>query len=263
MIYNRRTYRLNRRSILNPVLMLICVICALIIINRYVCWFSYKPIFVLVKRSIRYSTNFNRLASEVAQLSQQRGIIIYYPHNDEKTFFPEFLWLYRSWIEMMITGEPKQWRTDLIIFTDKMTLNFEKLGCLFEQIRKNENEPPHCRVFRYEPISTRHSHINLTRPINIERSKLLYKYLQTYNYTDSINVVVEGYPIFSQYNSILRTDIDVFLTKYFGSYAPRSNNTLFVGLGGYSTEFNTNRLRRIANDIGWNYANLTSIGSTW
>jgi hypothetical protein len=124
-------------------------------------------------------------------------------------------------------------------------------------MRKNAVEPPQCRVFRYEPVSTRHSHINLTR------SKLLYKYLKNYGYVDSINVIVEGYPIISQYNSILRTDIDVFLTKYFGSYAPSSNNTLFVGLGGYSTEFNSNRLRRIAKDIGWNYANLTGIGSTW
>ncbi|CAF5086420.1 unnamed protein product, partial [Rotaria sp. Silwood1] len=35
------------------------------------------------------------------------------------------------------------------------------------------------------------------------------------------------------------------------------------GRGGYSTEFNTRRLGRIARDMGWKYQNLTNIGSTW
>ncbi len=263
IIYNRRAYRCNRWSLRNRIIIIICVIFVFIIIRHFFCGFNYGPAFLTIKRAIHHSTNFNRSTSEIAQISKQRAIIIYYPHSQENAFFPELRWLYRSWIEMMITGEPKQWRTDFLIFTENMTLNLKNLGCVFEQVRENNHQSPQCRVFRYEPVSTRHSHVNLTRPIDVERSKLLYKYLQNYSYVDSINVIVEGYPIFARYDLILRTDIDVFLTKYFGSYVPVSNNTLLVGLGGYSTEFNTNRLRRISNDIGWVYANLTGIGSTW
>ena len=189
-------------------------------------------------------------------------MFIIHVYKNEKIFFPELLWLYRSWIEIMI-NEPKQWRTDLIIFTDQMTNNLKKLNCLFGKVRQNESEYPQCRVFQYQSILNRHSFIHLNRSIDIERSNLLYKHLRNYSYIDSINVISEGYPIYSQYNSVLRTDLDVFITKYFSNYPPFLNETLFVGLGGYVTEFNRNRLRRIANDINWKYSNLSAIGSTW
>jgi hypothetical protein len=65
------------------------------------------------------------------------------------------------------------------------------------------------------------------------------------------------------YDYILRTDMDVFLTKYFGRFVPYNNTLLVGGGGGYSTAFNTASLRRVAKDMNWLYANLTNLGSTW
>ena len=262
-MFNYRTSRYSRWIFRNRLLTLLGVICIFLLMNRYFCGYDYGVVFLRMKHAIDHSTNFNRSSSEIVQVTQRRAIIVYYPHSEEKTYFPELRWFYRSWIEIMLLSEPKAWRTDLLIFTFKMTSNLKRLACLLEQVRRNNDEPPQCRVFLYQPVSTRHSPINLTRPIDVQRSKLLYQHLQKYGYIDSINILVEGYSVFAQYDSILRTDLDVFLTKYFGSYVPISNNTLLVGLGGYSTEFNSNRLRRIAKDIGWLYANLTGIGSTW
>lgn len=87
-------------------------------------------------------------------------------------------------------------------------------------------------------------------------------HLRTYRYIDSVNVVAECYPSFSMYNYILRTDIDVFLTKYFGRFVPY-NDTLLVGQGGYAVNLTSARLRRIAKDMNWLSANMINLGSTW
>jgi hypothetical protein len=78
-----------------------------------------------------------------------------------------------------------------------------------------------------------------------------------------VNIIAEGYLTYLYYDYILKTDLDVFITKQFANYLPVTYKTLLVGQGGYSTEFNTRRLGRIARDMGWSYQNLTSIGSTW
>jgi hypothetical protein len=176
----------------------------------------------------------------------------------------------------MIKYESNQWRTDLIIFTEQYSLSLIQLGCIANQIRQNNTEQPKCRVFIYVRLSSREinsstkqqkilindSNKNLFH-INISRSILLYDYIKTYQYIDSVNIIAEGYPIYSYYDFILKTDLDIFLTKQFSNYIPNTLKTLFFGHGGYSTEFNTRRLRRIARDMGWKYQNLTNIGSTW
>jgi hypothetical protein len=176
----------------------------------------------------------------------------------------------------MINYESYQWRTDLIIFTEQYSFSLIQLGCVVNQIRRNNDEQPRCRVFIYLRLSSRDINPLTKQPkilihnsmkdffhINIPRSILLYDHIRTYPYIDSVNIIAEGYPIYSYYDFILKTDLDVFLTKQFASYIPYSSKTLFVGGGGYSTEFNTRRLGRVARDMGWKYQNLTNIGSTW
>jgi hypothetical protein len=99
--------------------------------------------------------------------------------------------------------------------------------------------------------------------IDIQRSILLYQKLKTYGYIDSVNIIAEAYPTFEYYDFILKTDIDVFITREFAKYIPLTNITLLVGRGGYSTGFNMRRLGRIARDMDWKYQNETNIGSTW
>ena len=176
----------------------------------------------------------------------------------------------------MIKYEPNQWRTDLIIFTGRYSSSLMQLGCLINQVRTNNDEQPKCRVFMYLRISARQidfstkqqtiltndSEKNLYH-INISRSLLLYNYTKTYQYIDSVNIVAEAYPIYSYYDFILKTDIDIFITRQFANYIPTRLKTLLFGHGGYSTTFNTRRLGRIARDMGWMYQNLINIGSTW
>ena len=172
--------------------------------------------------------------------------------------------------------ESKHWRTDLLIYTGAFSASFEKLDCLLNQIRLNRTEPPRCRVFLYLRVSDRHlapftqrqtSLIDQTRPylfqIDSQRSISLYNHMRTYGYIDSVNIIAESYPTYAQYDFILKTDIDVFLTKPFSAYLPRTSASLLVGLGGYSTQFNTRRLGRIAHDMGWKYQEMPNIGSTW
>jgi hypothetical protein len=162
--------------------------------------------------------------------------------------------------------EPSLWRTDLVIYTGNYTSNLEQLGCIYNQIRLNRQEPPQCRVFPYERIRLRDTQHNpdphLYQQLDNDRSRLLITHLQNYEYVDSMNIIAEYYPSYAMYDYILRTDMDVFLTKYFGRSVPY-NDTFLVGHGAYATEFSIGRLRRIAKNMNWLYANLTNPGSTW
>lgn len=216
-----------------------------------------------------------QLVVKLNSSSIQRAILVFYPSDQQTYYLPEIRWLFRSWIEM-IKYESNQWRTDLIIFTEQYTSSFIELGCLINKIRENNDEQSQCRVFIYVRLSsreinalTKHQKLYLSDSkkeffhIDIPRSILLYNQIHKYPYFDSVNIIAEGYPIYSYYDFILKTDIDVFLTRKFSNYIPNKSNTLFVGHGGYSTDFNTRRLRRIARDMGWKYQNWTNIGSTW
>ena len=205
----------------------------------------------------------------------QRAILIFYPANQESHYLPEVRWLYRSWIEMM-KYESKNWRTDLIIYTSNYSRSLEQLGCVLNQKRRDHLEQPRCRVFLYlrlfnRPINsfTQQQTLLIDQnqkdlyQIDNQRSRSLYNLMKTYEYIDSVNIIAEAYPTYEYYHFILKTDIDVFLTEQFAKYLPITNRTLLVGRGGYSTEFNTRRLGRIARDMNWKYENITNIGSTW
>ncbi|CAF3342728.1 unnamed protein product [Rotaria sp. Silwood1] len=222
----------------------------------------------------------------------QRAIVIYYPHHQSEEFFPEVRWLYRSWVEMLL-GEPSTWRTDLVIFTYNFSSEFRRLGCV-HRLRQNKEEPSMCRLFLYVPIQFRTKNItdndfqhafddakrviesykdindsfigvplvNDKETFDAKRSESLYENLRTYGYIDSINSIYEGYWTFKTYDFILRTDIDVFIYRHFATYIP-SNCTFITGGGGYSTDFNRRKLKRIANDMGFVHVDITNMGSTW
>jgi hypothetical protein len=176
----------------------------------------------------------------------------------------------------MIKSESRNWRTDLIIYTGEYSSSLQQLNCLLNQIRTNNTEQAQCRIFLYLRLLNRQidsitkqqgilinkSQNNLFQ-IDIQRSILLYKQINTYEYIDSVNIIAEAYPTYEYYDFILKTDIDVFITKQFAKFFPITKKTFLVGRGGYSTEFNTRRLGRIARDMNWKYQNMTNIGSTW
>jgi hypothetical protein len=261
-------FMINFRRRVIFVLIVLTFIAILMFDQQYTETFSYTSVSydITERNNIPYDEHLARLHQPLSS-SILRGILIFYPHNQEVTFLPELLWFFRSWIEMM-KDEPSLWRTDLIIYTGDYTTNLQQLGCVYNRIRIDRQEPPQCRVFPYKRIhlrdveNTNNNENYLYQQVDKKRSILLATHLGTYEYLDSINIIAECYPSFSMYDYILRTDMDVFLTKNFGHFVP-NNNTILVGRGGYSTTFNTVRLGRIAKDMGWLYANIINIGSTW
>ncbi|CAF0879088.1 unnamed protein product [Adineta steineri] len=199
-----------------------------------------------------------------SQSSLLRALLLFYPNDQESDFLPEFRWFYRSWTEMMI-NESILWRTDLIVYTSEYASIFKDLDCIYNQIRINSEEKPKCRIFPYIRIKSRtttHAPSSKYQTIDKQRSQTTYQYLRAYEYIDSINTVFEYNASFSMYDFILRTDMDCFLTYNFAYYVPY-NYSILVGRGGYSTEFNNKRLKRIARDMNWTYANKNGLGSTW
>lgn len=271
LFYTFFTRKLSKWSLLYKLLILLVISLTIFLLQ----WLQQYTIETQYTQSVltigpKINTGINENSSIVHESSAPfitRGLIAFYPDHQEEHFFPELLWLYHTWSNMM-KYEPLSWRTDLVLYTKNITWNLDRLGCIHNRIRVDRNEPPKCRVFSYQRINSRNS----TNTYNADdhpfqqydhkRSMLLKQYLDKYDYLDSINVIAECYPSFAMYDYILRTDLDVFLTPYFGRFVPL-NNTLIVGGGGYSTAFNTRRLRRIAANMNWQYANLTNIGSTW
>lgn len=56
--------------------------------------------------------------------------------------------------------------------------------------------------------------------------------------------------------------LDVFIYRHFGFYFP-PNCTFLTGGGGYGTDFNRRKLKRIARDMGYAHAGMSGMGSTW
>lgn len=247
------------------------------LINIYITWDNYRPVKINETCCIFGNVPVRHLerASVSNDSSCQRAILVFYPSNQENYYLPELRWLFRSWIET-IKFELNQCRTDLIIFTEKSSSALIHLGCVVNHIRRDPTEPAQCRIIPYLRVSSRiinpltkqqkiflNEHLQHRFHVNHSRSILLYEQLRTYQYIDSVNILAEGYPVYADYDWILKTDLDVFLTRPFARFQPNSSKVLYMGRGGYSTEFNTRRLGRIARDMGWKYHNLTNVGSTW
>ena len=106
--------------------------------------------------------DYARPASNLTHsLRLTRAILVYYPIESSANFEPELKWLYRSWIEMQ-KYEPKQWRTDLVIFLErdgKMFDNenyfFNKLNCKFDNLRKGDMDAPMCTLIEFVPLQKR------------------------------------------------------------------------------------------------------------
>lgn len=57
-------------------------------------------------------------------------------------------------------------------------------------------------------------------------------------------------------------DLDVFVYRHFATYIPK-NCTFITGGGGYGTDFNRRKLKRIARDMEFAHVGLSGMGSTW
>lgn len=205
--------------------------------------------------------NYSKPASNKTHDSRiVRAVIFFFPIEKHEYFEYEFRWVYRSWIEMQ-NYEPAKWRTDLILFVQNDEKNFKylrnelfflnKLKCSFNNTRTSKFDKPMCTLIHYVPIKDRNL-AKIRNPIfrdETEKNKLLkYEHLLTkvnifsddkenllpfydmlklklskYGYLDSILMAFDGFRYFktAKYDFLIRSDMDIFLTPFFGTWLPR------------------------------------------
>jgi len=112
-----------------------------------------------------------------------------------------------------------------------------------------------CSLIKYIPLKQRFLSNSKQNKVNIydymlnnvnifndDQAILFYSFLKTrianYSYLDSILMAFDGWNYFKSagYNYLIRSDMD---------------------------DFNIKRLKRIASNIGFKYASVTNLGSTW
>lgn len=137
----------------------------------------------------------------------------------------------------MLLGQPRSWRTDLVIYSYNFSAELRTLGCV-NRIRQNKEEPSICRLFLYIPVRSRTQNntdnnfehafddakklakiynenveqmvmlpmTSDSKSFDLKRSESLHVNLRDYIYVDSINVVYESYNTFKMYDFVLRSD---------------------------------------------------------
>lgn len=233
--------------------------------------------------TVNQTIDYTKINKSNHELRISRGLIVYFPTEKTKEFLLEFKWLYRSWIEIQ-QYEPSKWRTDLVVFAKENLTELNELNCTYMNRRKSNTDSPMCILLQYVPLQKR----DLKKLTNFESTKYehlldeldvfsddsanllpfytaLKENLKDYEYADSILMAFDGYSYFKEanYDFLIRSDMDVFLTPLFSKWIPINCNDFYVGRGGYSDDFNRNRLKRIAFNLGLEYANKDNLGSTW
>jgi hypothetical protein len=238
--------------------------------------------------------NYNNEAHKsLNDLRIVRGVLLFYPALQYEYFEQEFRWLYRSWVEML-KHEPKLWRTDLIVFLDHelylttSKTTFQEFNCSVKNVRKSKHDEPMCTIFDYVAIKTRnikfYNKEELDRMNSEEVFRNLYKKVDvfskneedfwifygklkeitSYNYLDSILMAFDGFKYLkNNFDFLLRTDMDVFLTPFFAKWLPINCNDFIVGGGSFGHDFNMKRLKKAAKYMGLEFVDIRNLGSTW
>ena len=258
--------------------------------NLLDCQNSYNS--SILKEEDRNNYN-NEAHKSLNDLKIVRGVLLFYPALQYEYFEQEFRWLYRSWVEML-KHEPKLWRTDLIIFLDHelylttQKTTFQEFNCSIKNIRKSKSDEPMCTIFDYVAIKSRNitfynkDELDKINPEDVFRylykkvdvfsknEKELWKFygklkeITSYNYLDSILMAFDGYRYFkNNFDFLLRTDMDVFLTPFFAKWLPINCNDFIVGGGSFGHDFNMKRLKKAAKYMNLEFMDIRNLGSTW
>ncbi|GAV01678.1 hypothetical protein RvY_12352 [Ramazzottius varieornatus] len=186
-----------------------------------------------------------------------RAVVAYFSVSQTAVYFDQLKWCMRSLLEIATT-EPALWRTDLIIYIENVTIpDLLDLGCSTTP-RQNASEPFKCLLVEYERVQDRVLSANAT-----EYERNLHEQMKEYPFIDSIYALVEHASTYSNYDYVVRSDLDVFFPPAFSHWIP-PNCAFVTGNGAYSDPYNMEKLAMVANYSGIHFnTTIWNIGSTW
>jgi hypothetical protein len=139
----------------------------------------------------------------------RRAILVHFPIDRTSLYTSELKWLYLSWVET-IEKQPVDWQTDLLIYSLPSSI-LDELGC---EENKNKLTKNNCFRINYYSLWDK------TKTDN-DLVKLIQIHIPSWcRHLDSLGILAENTEFLNQYDYILRTDIDVFLTPHFAQYIP-------------------------------------------
>lgn len=174
------------------------------------------------------------------------AVVVYMPQN--VNFLYQFVtMLYGSWKyininrEMIFNSTAELNIVDLLVFTRQNLFRELPKECKMLDIHDNAGiTTPTCWAI-HQGFETTSKYKNLNSFIMFLRNDIS--------------------EILSPYTYVLRTDIDVFLTPSFYGFRPTLD--VVTGIGGYSNQFNQQRLRSIAKRLNLKHNSIHNIGSSW
>lgn len=148
-------------------------------------------------------------------------------------------------------------RAVVVYLEDKRSLMVQ-FGCLYTSLKYIQADDTDLVVF-----GTREALSKVPEDcIKIESAPISYNgEWKNYHYINSISCLVGGQASFlDEYDLILRTDADTFLTPSWNDYYP---DTFTVGGGQYAYDISVKeRLIKIADSLGFRHQGIHNVGST-
>lgn len=147
-------------------------------------------------------------------------------------------------------------RAVVVYLEDKRNL-MTQFCCLYTSIKHIQSEDTDLVVF-----GTREALRKIPEDcIKIESPPISYeKDWNNYHYINSISCLTDDRANFlDEYDLILRTDVDTFMTPAWNDYYP---DVFTVGRGSYANESVKERLVKVSNNLGLRHHGIHNIGST-
>ena len=176
-----------------------------------------------------------------------RGIAVYFPASEPQQE-KELRGLLLS-IAHMRTFQQSTVKTDLVVFSPPRGYAFlESVGCSFER-RGSFADSERCVIIEHIPLSERPG---------VDDPLLSYK-----RYLDSVLMVAE-YKHYSDYDYLMKSDMDTFVTPAFADLRLQPGKVIAVGHGGYGHRHANARLSFIMKEtFALSDSGMFNIGTTW
>ena len=200
--------RRRRRTCLS----FIFVIILLYVLPRYLELTSFSSQSTLFDQ-IHHDDNLNlrptQCFTKTEKKNIRRAIIVHFPVQRSSLYLSELKWLYLSWIET-IENQPADWQTDLVIYSLPSS-SLDELGC---NEHTNKSSKNNCIRITYSSLWDK-------TKSDSELLRLIQTHVPVWcGHLDSLGIFLENSELLYQYDYILRTDLDVFLTPQFARYIP-------------------------------------------